>query len=401
MSPCHLCGKEKPESLLELGAHPIAHRFLENPEEKEFVHPVQLCLCSGCGLIQLNDPIPPKELYTKYNWLSGWKWNPHVPRLLELIGELEGIDTKSKILEVGCNDGSFLDELRKAGYTNLRGVEPASDARAAARAKGLAVADAYFSAKTADDIASEHGQCDLFISRQVLEHIPALADYREGLRRVLKPGGWALIEVPDFDLCLDTPDYSAIWEEHVNYFTAPTLGRFFADAGIRLEKSETAIFSGKALIAVGRRTDARLPGRAKAAAGVRKRALRYRDLWPRFRKAFARHLEKHRSGGGKAAVYGGGCRASSLINFAGLGPYLEFCVDDQPEKQGKFMPGSRLRILPGEQLERDSVSLCLLAVNAENEETVIAKRRAFSERGGRFESVHPPSGRLPAFWGSL
>ena len=87
-----------------------------------------------------------------------------------------------------------------------------------------------------------------------------------------------------------------------------------------------------------------------------------------------------------------------MINFAGLSPYLEFCADDQVEKQNKFMAGSRLQVLPSKALEEHSIDLCLLAVNAENEGTVMAKHKEYCERGGRFASVHPPSERLLPFW---
>src|ERR1043166_7342621 len=134
---CRLCNKDKLVSLLNLGSHPIAHRFLNARADEEYTHPVNVALCDGCGLIQLVDPIPSKEMYSKYNWISAWKWNPHIPRLLELIRTLPGISPSSRVLEVGSNDGSFLSELRKCGYQNILGIEPARDAREAAAKNGI------------------------------------------------------------------------------------------------------------------------------------------------------------------------------------------------------------------------------------------------------------------------
>src|SRR5688572_14372892 len=144
MSSCHLCAAGNLRPLLDFGEHPIAHRFVTDPSTREYVHDVKLVLCEQCGLVQLADPIPPELLYTEYSWLSAWKPQPHIPRLITLIDQLSGIDKSARILEVGCNDGTFLAALREAGYENLVGIEPARDAVTAAHEKGLHVIHGYF-----------------------------------------------------------------------------------------------------------------------------------------------------------------------------------------------------------------------------------------------------------------
>lgn len=399
MNSCRLCQKDKLFPLLEFGEHPIAHRLLTNPSQEEYVHPVTVCFCDSCGLIQLREPIPPDKLYTEYNWLSSWKWNPHIPRLVSLIEQLPDLKKDDFILEVGGNDGSFLEILIKRGYQNVLGVEPAQDAQKAARLKGVETIGAYFNKEVAEELVSTFGRCDLLIARQVLEHITDLESFREAIHILLRPNGYVLLEVPNFDFSLSRADYSAIWEEHVNYFTLGTLKRFLAEIGIQVNHSETVNFSGEALIVVGQSVGNSLHQPSNQyVAELRAKALAYRDHWPRFREEFIRYLHKHQKGGGKVALYGAGCRACSLINFAGLSPYLEFVLDDQIEKQGKYMPGSRLPILPGESLEKYSVDLCLLAVNAENDEKVMAKHREYQKKGGCFVPILPPSDNLLPFW---
>lgn len=401
---CRLCGKHKLIPLLDFGEHPIAHHFLTDPFQEEYVHPVTVCFCESCGLIQLSNPIPPEMLYAEYICLSSWKRHPHIPRLVQLIEQLPGLEKTSRIVEIGSNDGTFLEVLRERGYRKVFGVEPAQDAQEVARQKGVETIGAYFTWKTAQELVSTYGECDLLVARHVLEHINELQEFREAMCALLSPSGYVLIEVPNFDFSLAAPDYSAIWEEHVNYFTLETLSLFLAGAGIQVIHSETVLFSGQGLIVLGKYVEAppAIPSHGYLEE-LQAKALAYRDRWPVFRAAFIGYLRKQQkgSGNGKVAVYGAGCRACSLINFAGLSPYLEFVVDDQPEKQGKCLPGSRLPILPGEALEKHSVDLCLLAVNAENEEKVIARHQVYQEKGGRFASVLPPSDRLLPFWGSI
>jgi SAM-dependent methyltransferase len=399
---CRLCGEPAVERLIEFGSHPIAHQFRDAPDQEEYTHPVTLGFCGACGLAQLVDPIPPERLYTHYNWLSSWKWNPHVPGLLEQIEQLRGLSYDSPVLEVGSNDGTFLAELRSRGFTKLLGLEPARDAQTAATARGIETIPAYFTPETAEQIAASFGRCDLFVARQVLEHVSDLGAFADAMRRVLRPGAHVVVEVPDFGFNQQAPDYSAIWEEHVNHFAETTLRRFLSDAGVHVHRSETALFSGQVLIAIGRYVGE--PGREIASnelEALRRAAHAYRDRWPAFRAAMQGYLETQRSAGKRVAVYGAGCRSTTLINFCDLAPNLECVLDDQVEKQGKFMPGSRLPVIPGDALAEDGIDVCLLAVNAENEEAVIARRAEFVAAGGEFVSLHPPSPRLPEFWKKL
>lgn len=395
---CDLCADARVTPLIEFGAHPIAHHFLTDPAQAEYTHPVTLGFCEACGLTQLMDPIPPEKFYTDYNWLSSWKWNPHVPRLVEAIEQMPGLTKASPVFEAGSNDGSFLAALRERGFTKLLGLEPAQDAVTAAQKLGVETVRAYFTPAVARELAASFGKCDLFITRQVLEHVTNLPEFAEAMRVMLRPGARVLAEVPDFGFNQTAPDYSAIWEEHVNHFTADTLTRFLNDVGVEVTHVETALFSGQILIAFGTYTGQRIAPKAAAVAESRAKAFAYRDRWPKFRAALHSYLDTEAKTGRKIALYGAGCRSSCLINYAGLSSHLAFAVDDQPEKQGKFMPGSRLAVRPSDALLQEDVGLCLLAVNAENEEKVIARHAEFVRRGGRFVSLHPPSPRLPAFW---
>jgi 2-polyprenyl-3-methyl-5-hydroxy-6-metoxy-1,4-benzoquinol methylase len=392
---CALCTEAAVDVLVEFGDHPIAHRLLSSRDEETYAHAVTLGCCRSCGLSQLVDPIPAELLYGEYNWLSTWKWNPHIPRLLELLDDL---DRDSSILEIGSNDGSFLDELRRHGFTRLLGVEPARDAVRAARDRGIETLGRYWDAALADELVAAHGTFDLVIARQVLEHVHDLDAFVTGLRAVLRPGSHLLVEVPDFGFNEWAPDYSAMWEEHVNHFTAVTLRWLLERMGVVIDMLDTACFSGQVLIAYGHYEPSDGEAAPSSFEASFADAQRYADRWPRFRTEFRDYLQTAVDSGHRVAVYGAGCRSSTLINLAGAAPYISCVIDDQEEKQGKFLPGSRLPIISSDCLAASAVDLCLLAVNAENEERVISRHSTYVERGGRFVSLHPPSPRLPDFW---
>lgn len=401
MNNCHLCGTENLMPLINFGKHPIAHHFLSTADEAEYTHPVNLSLCRHCGLIQLCDPIPQEHFYTNYNWLSSWKLQPHMRDVIEYIKDLPGLDKDSKILEIGCNDGSFLEALKENGFHNLLGVEPAKDASSVAIEKEIDTMNTYFNQSTALEIVKSRGKFNLVVFRQVLEHILDLRGFQEALNQVMDHGSYVLIEVPNFDFSLRTYDYSSIWEEHVNFFTMSTMVKFLREIGIEVIHSDTANFCGEALIVFGKKTKEIIEASVSAQdiEIAQRNGLNFKKRWPELKNSFSDYLRKRKDDGITIALYGAGARACSIINFMELAPFIDFIVDDQVEKQGKFMPGSRLPIYPSSELTAKEVKLCLLSVNAENEARVINKHSIYGEMGGEFISINPPSKLLPSFWG--
>jgi SAM-dependent methyltransferase len=400
MGKCTLCGSDKILPLIDFGNQPIAHNYLTNPLQDEYTYPFELRYCNVCGMIFIENPIPADVLYKDYFTLSSWKHQPHILRLIQMIEET-GISKTARILEVGSNDGRFLAELKERGYQNLVGIEPADDAQKAAKARGVETIPDFFNEKSAHIFKERYGSCDIFISRQMLEHVGDLQEFMKCMKSVMSPGGFVVVEVPDFSGNLDNLDYT-VWEEHTNYFTFDNLAMLMSSSGIEIIHSETTIFSGETLTIIGRYTGSLLRCTSgDFIEGLRAKICTYRDQWAPFRTAFVEYLRCHKENGGSIAIYGAGARLCSLVNFTGTGPYIECVVDDQAEKQGLCLPGSKLQIVPSSALNKRAIDLCLLAVNTECEEMVMAKHSEYLDRGGVFVSVLPPSDRLPGFWKSL
>lgn len=394
---CRICKNKNLSSILELGNHPISHRLLLKKDQKEYTHPINLVYCDKCGLIQLINPIPPDELYSEYNWLSSWKPNPQIPELLSLIKGMDKLKKSSKIIEIGSNDGSFLNELKKLGYENLLGIEPSMDGYQSAIKNGIETIHDYFSEDVATSILKKQGQCDLIICRHVLEHIQDIDILSKGLSILLQHGSYILFEVPDADFILNQMDYSQIWEEHTNYFTLKTLSYFFSHIGIQQTYSGSAQFSGQSLIFTGKKGKSSRVAKPEL-TDQHKEILAFKTFWPHFKIAIHKYLQEFKKKGKKIALYGAGCRACSLLNFTDIAKYLDFIVDDQLEKLNLFLPGSKLPVFSSKKLLSDSIDICFLAVNSENNDKVIKNHQNYLDNGGIFIPILPKSKHLPSFW---
>lgn len=396
MYKCNLCKSNDLKKLIDFGKHPVAKHYYDKANNIEKKWPVKLYFCNTCGLTQLQESCPPELLYDNYVTLSSWKPQVHLMHEVNTLLNLPGIHTSSTVIEVGCNDGNFLEGLREAGLSNLLGVEPALDAFNISKQKGFNVINEFLTLDVIDKINEKNGSFDLFVSRQNLEHIKDLETFRLAINKLLRIGGYVLIEVPNFACNLKTTDYS-LWEEHVNYFTYDTLQFFLMRAGVEVIHWEIIKFSGEGLIVIGRRTDTPTQGENY----LNKLTIlnnNYASQWEDFKKSINNYLRTQVDHGKKIALYGAGSRVICLINFLGLSDAIDVIVDDQEEKQNKYMLGWNIPIMPSNALYDQKIDICLLGVNGENEDKVIKKHEKWLNSGGLFWSVLPPSPRLLPIW---
>ena len=396
MNECQLCGETHLLPLIDFGKHPITKYFLARPSEQSPVWPVKLFFCESCGLTQLVDACPPEVIYDDYVTLSAWKFQPQVQYEIDLTRKLTRLGPKANIVEIGCNDALFLEELKSVGYTKLVGIEPSDNAHALAVGKGFNVINEFLSPELSSKLVARHGEFDLLISRQNFEHISNLRGVIQSLDILLKPDGYVLIELPNFEMNLRCSDYS-LWEEHVNYFTVDTLRFMLAQANIEVIHEEIFLFSGEGIFVVGKRVEKITPSLSYLPS-LKKRNQEYATNWPAYKSALHKYLSAQVMAGKKIAFYGAGARAFCLINFADIAEHIEFILDDQIEKQGKFMPGGKIPIVPSDKLNSAHIDICLLTVNTENEDKVINKHENWVSNGGQFWSIFPPSDRLLPIW---
>ena len=387
---CRLCRLGSVDLHLDFGKQPIVHDLLDRSDQSYRTFPFNVGYCPSCGFMQLIDNIPPEALYKNYFTVSSWKSQPHVTRLMQLMEGVFDLNPRTRILEIGCNDGSFMEKLAENGYRNALGIEPTKDAYKLAEGRGLNVINGFFGLTMAATLAGKD-RPDLIVSRQVIEHIPDLHEFLDGIYNVLQLNGGLVLELPDHSMNYETLDYT-FWEEHVNYFTLHTLTTLLAMHGFETVHHESTLFSGKALFVFAQKK-----ARGRQAQLIRnldhERATRYKTLYPELQNSMRTFLENRAKSG--IAVYGAGARSCNFVNLLGLKDYVNVFIDDQLEKQNKYVPGSGRLIRPYID-DEDDKRFFLLGVNCENEPKVIRQRNLAA-----YASVLPPSRYLPDFWRAL
>lgn len=377
------------EFLLDFGDQPIVNNLQTKPGSVPKFS-IKVGGCTHCGLVQILNPIDPSEFYTNYANSSSVKREPHLDKL---INSLETqLPRDAKIIDIGCNDGKFLSRLRESGFTNLCGLEPTKNMSAVATDAGFRVFNSYLNKKKSEEIITKTGKFDCLVLRQVLEHIDNLSDFGSALRNLLKPNGLLVIEVPDAQAHFDGPDF-ALWEEHVNDFNLESLRQFLAQHGFSIEDNYDSKFNGVCLTAFSRLTETETVKIAPAQHTVDSFRVWAKRFDP-FRDAVKKELQVLANNDAPIALFGVGRRSSFFLNVTNINDKISFAIDDDPAKQGKYLPGTSILIRSREdgfKLLKEN-SLVLLGVNGENENKLLDE--IAPQKKWVFKSILPPSKHL-------
>ena len=395
MPACQVCRSDRVVPGLDIGSHPVSSFFLPAADAPEAAHRLALGQCAACGTIQLLQPVPHVALRAPYDWLFAREPEEHLDGLVDRLCALPGLDRAGAIAGLTVKDDTTLERFRRRGFARTWRVSLADDLGVADPCANVETVQALTEPERMVRVAAAHGgPAELLIVRHVIEHAENLQAFVEGLAALVRPGGYVMVEAPDCTTSLRLNDYAMIWEEHSLYFT-PATQRPILDWG-GFERVFEALYPlpfENCMVLVARRTASPrtpLPDHEGAAqAGL---LADYAAAFPEVTAELRSTLEAARRRG-PLALFGAGHLACAFVNFHGLTDLFDFVADDTPQKQGLFLPGARLPILPSEELVRRRVALALLALSIGNEDRVIARNAAFTETGGQFRSVFAASPR--------
>jgi len=395
---CRFCGREVVAPFLSLGAQPLANNYLTASQlrEKEIFYPLDIFLCPSCFLVQLAQYVTPEETFSQYPYCSSYSqtWLQHCRDYVRKICSQLGLRRKSLVIEIASNDGCLLQLFQSSGI-NVLGIEPARNIAAIALGNGIPTEIAFFSSSVAQSLVEKGFSADLVVANNVLAHVPALNDFVRGLEILLKPQGVVTVEFPHLVCLMEGNQFDTIYHEHLSYFLFFVARRIFEANGLCIfdvEKIPThggslRIYAGRTRVWAGKIE----PAVENLEQEEKKSGYNQLETFYQFQervKFLKREIlsvlinlkQQHKT----IAGYGAPAKGNTLLNYCGIRQdFLDYTVDQNPLKQGRFLPGSHIPIYEPERIKASQPDyIFILPWNIKEE--IINQLSFIRDWGGKF-----------------
>ena len=359
-------------------------------------YPLHAFVCEQCFLVQLDVYVSPADIFTEYAYFSSYSdsWLAHAKAYTDLMVERFRLDKKGLVVELGSNDGYLLQYFVEKGIRVL-GIEPAANVAAEAAKRGIPTLVRFFGQEVAAEMVRDGKQADLVVGNNVLAHVPNLRSFVQGMKTLLKAHGLITLEFPHLMRLIEDNQFDTIYHEHFSYFSFLAAMKIMACFDLTVfDVEELSTHGGSLRVYVCHAQDSSHP--------VTERT---RELAEREKKAGFSRLETYLSFGEKIKKtkrnilsflidakradksivgYGAPGKGNTLLNYCGIRTdFLDYTVDRNPYKQGKFLPGTHIPIFPPQKIRETRPDYVLiLPWNLRNE--IREQLTHIREWGGKF-----------------
>ncbi len=401
---CRHCGAELAHVFVDLATAPPSNHYLSVSDLRasEKYYPLRVLICEKCLLVQTEDYRQANDLFRDdYAYFSSFSnsWLNHCKHYVSEVVERFGLGADSMVSEIAANDGYLLQYMKERGIP-CYGVEPTIGTAEAARQKGIEVFCEFFGEELGKKMADSGRQADLMIANNVLAHVPDINDFVKGFSHLLKPSGVATFEFPHLYRLVTLGQFDTIYHEHYSYLSLTSVTKIFKTNGLRVFDVKELQTHGGSLRVFAERSDT---GRHKQEQRVAEVLLHEKTAGMNeigFYTGFQRCADQikndllsfllaARQNGLRVGAYGAAAKGNTLLNYAGVrADLLPYVVDKNPNKQGKYLPGSRIPIVDEAHLKTYRPDrVVILPWNLTDE---ISKQLSYIQSwGGRFVRAVP------------
>ena len=365
---CLFCRALLRKTFVDLGMHPLCESYVSEDKlnQMEPFYPLHVFVCDQCFLVQLHEYVSPAEIFTEYAYFSSYadSWVQHAKRYTEMIVERLKLTEKSFVVELASNDGYLLQHFVVKGIPVL-GIEPAANVAEVASKKNVPTLVKFFGRQ----LASE---ADLVLGNNVLAQVPDINDFVAGIKVLLAPHGVVTIEFPHLIKLMEENQFDTIYHEHFFYFSLMSAERIFAAHGLTLFDEEELPTHGGSLRIYGHHAEDnthsvteryRALGQREKAAGVDRldTYVTFAEKVKETKRKLLEFLIEVKRKGKTIAGYGAPGKGNTLLNYCGVrGDFIDYTVDRNTYKQGKFLPGTHIPIFPPDKIRETKPDYVLI-----------------------------------------
>lgn len=398
MKRCRFCGSTLEHTFVDLGMSPLCESYLHADQlnHMERFYPLHVFVCGNCFLVQLEEYVSPEEIFSEYAYFSSYSesWLQHARNYANLVVERFGLGKHTFVIELASNDGYLLQYFVEKGIPVL-GVEPAANVAQRAIAKDIPTLIRFFGEQLAREMAEQGKTADLLIGNNVLAQVPDLNDFVKGMKILLSPTGIITMEFPHLMRLVEGNQFDTIYHEHFSYFSFMTTEAIFSFHGLRIFDVEELGTHGGSLRLYACHASDESRHISERVNELRAREIAaglttidyYSSFSERVKKTKRNILEfliRAKRQGKSIVGYGAPGKGNTLLNYCGIRTdFLDYTVDRNPYKHGKFTPGTHIPIFPPDKIRETRPDyLFILPWNLKDE--IIGQMSYIREWKGQF-----------------
>lgn len=395
---CRHCRTPLHHTFVDLGMSPLCESYLSAHQlnAPEPFYPLHVFVCDQCFLVQLQEYVSPSDIFTEYAYFSSYadSWLKHVEAYTDQMIARWNLGSHSQVVELASNDG-YLLQYFIARSVPVLGIEPAANVAKVAVSKGVRTLVKFFGRQSARELVAKGIRADLLIGNNVLAQVPDVNDFVAAMKMLLRDDGVITMEFPHLLQLIANNQYDTIYHEHFSYFSFLSVAKIFEAHGLALfDVEELPTHGGSLRIYAKHQEDSTKAVEARVESLLRRegdlgfeRMETYASFGQKVEATKRRLLEflidaKHE---GRTIVgYGAPGKGNTLLNYCGIRTdFLDYTVDRNPYKQGKFTPGTHIPIYPPERINATRPDFVLiLPWNFKDE--IMTQMSQIRSWGGRF-----------------
>ncbi|MGH9537134.1 MAG: methyltransferase domain-containing protein [Terriglobales bacterium] len=382
-APCRFCGAALHHTFTDLGMSPPCESNLSADQlnQMEPFYPLHVLVCEKCFLVQLEEYVTPENIFTEYAYFSSFSdsWLAHSKAYTDLMVKRFQLDHDSLVVELASNDGYLLQYFVEKGVPVL-GIEPAVNVAKEATKKGIPTLVKFFGRELAAEMVNDGTQADLILGNNVLAQVPDVCSFVAGMKTLLKPQGVITLEFPHLMQLMEGNQFDTIYHEHFSYFSFLTTMKIMAKFGLTVFDVEELSTHGGSLRVYARHADDKshpVTDRARELAEREEKAgftrletyFSFDEKVKETKRKIMSFLIEAKRAGKSIAGYGAPGKGNTLLNYCAIRTdFLDYTVDRNPYKHGKFLPGTHIPIFPPDKIRQTKPDyVFILPWNLKNE----------------------------------
>ena len=368
---CRSCGNEKLKRVISLGYQPLANNLLDKKNESTELYPLEVNYCEKCHNCQLSISVDPKKMFSNYLYTSSTSKifrNHFINAAKQYVKEFKLKPKTSYIIDIGSNDGVALKPFKDLRFKNILGIEPAKNLSKLANKNNIKTFNGFLEKKNLKKIKKN---ADLILASNVFAHSDNLKEMAECMIKLLKKDGTIVIEVQYLLNTLKDLTFDNIYHEHYNYWSLTSLINFFKQFNLTIFKAQRVNTHGGSIRIYLKKKKIKIEKSVKSLVkeeedfGIKKFSTyqKFSNQIYNIRKNVINNLMRLKKNNDQIIGYGAPAKATTALNFYGVTNQIDFIIEDNKLKHGKFVPGVKIPIFSKAKLKKKASKILVLAWN--------------------------------------